>query len=112
MLTVYVDDFILAGPGSKDELDSIRNVVRATIPAEVGRVLGVRHKFTQDGTKIDTEILVDYVKQSCELCNSSVGSELWPFTANAHYPWYEPNQVEIDTLGCQPGFSDLIPRVF
>ena len=59
VLTVYVDDFILAGPGSNDERDSIRdkvNGIRTTVPTPVGRVLGVHHHFTPDGTKIQTEI--------------------------------------------------------
>ncbi len=64
ILTVYVDDFVLAGPGSGDEWDSIRNStdgIRTTEPSDVGRVLGVHHTFTQDGTKIETNIdMVDY----------------------------------------------------
>ena len=68
ILTVYVDDFILVGPGSNDEWDSIRNEtdgVRTTVPSDVGRILGAHHHFTQDGTKIETEInMVDYVNQS------------------------------------------------
>ncbi len=71
ILTVYVDDFVLAGPGSSDEWDSIRNEVngiRTTKPSDVGRILGVHHHFTQDGFKIATEIdMVDYVNQSVQM---------------------------------------------
>ena len=66
VLTVYVDDLILAGPGSNDEWDSIRNKVdgvRTTVPTPVGRVLGVHHHFTQDGAKVETQI--EMVLRSC-----------------------------------------------
>ena len=97
VLTVYVDDFILAGPGSNDEWGSIRdkaNGVRTTVPTPVGRVLGVHHHFTQNGTKIETEIdMVDYVNQSVEMYCSHVGSKQWPIKEKVHYPWYEPTQL-------------------
>ena len=97
----------MAGPGSSDEWDSIRdkvNGVRTTVPTPVGRVLGVHHHFTPDGTKIETETgMVDYVNQSVEMYCSHVGSKQWPIKEKVHHPWYEPTQLEIDTLGVTPG---------
>ena len=71
----------MAGPGSNDEWDSIRNKVgvRTTVPTEVGRVLGVHRHFTQDGAKIESEIdMVDYINQSVEMYCNHPGSITWP----------------------------------
>jgi hypothetical protein len=104
ILTVYVDDFILSGPGSSLEWPSIRRVVRTTNPTEVGRVLGVHHKFSKKGTVVNTEIdMVDYVEQSVSMYTATKGSEKWPIKENVHYPWYEPTQAEIDELSVLPG---------
>ena len=104
VLTVYVDDLVLAGPGSSDEWDSIRKVIRTTDPTIIGRVLGVHHHFDKKGTIVNTEIdMVDYVQQSVDLYNSTKGSDQFPLKNGVHYPWYEPTQLEIDTLGQQPG---------
>ena len=104
MLTVYVDDFVLAGPGSSEEWPSIRSVVRTTEPTEIVRVLGVHHKFTHEGIVINTEIdKVDQVEQSVEMYNNSKGSIKWPTRPKIHVPWYEPTQVEIDTSSILPG---------
>ena len=90
VLTVYVDDFILAGPGSSDEWDSIRDKVdgiRPTKPEPVGRVLGVHHHFTRDGAKIGTEIdMVDYVNQSVEMYCNHPGSTTWPIKETSSLP--------------------------
>ena len=104
MLTVYVDDFVLAGPASSEEWPSIRAVIRTSEPTQIGRVLGVHHNFTVTGTVTDTVIdMVDYVEQSVEMYNNAKGSTKWPLKENVHYPWYEPTQVEIDTLTLLPG---------
>ena len=104
ILTVYVDDFVLSGPGSSDEWPSIRKVVRTTDPTNVGRVLGVHHTFKKTGTKTDTTIsMTDYVKQSIAMYEDTNGALKWPIKESVKYPWYEPSQQEIDTLGQQPG---------
>ena len=62
ILTVYVDDFILAGPGSSDEWPSIRNEIngiRPTVPSDVGRLLGVRYTFTRACTTIEIQIYMN-----------------------------------------------------
>ena len=43
--TVYVDDFILAGPGSNDEWESIRDKVNGVSATAVGRVFGRSPSF-------------------------------------------------------------------
>ena len=114
ILTVYVDDFILGGPGSSDEWPSIRKVVRTTEPSTVGRVLGVHHSFEKqvdqngNGTTTQTTIEMDgYIQDALNMYNEVPGSEKWPLKDRVHYPWYEPTQQEIDTLGQQPGvFAD------
>ena len=104
ILTVYVDDFIMSGPGSWDEWPAIRKLVRTTVPTEVGRVLGVHHNFSKKGTVTYTDIdMIDYVGQAVGLYNSTKGSSDWPLRPSVHYPWYEPTQHEIETLGIQPG---------
>ena len=105
IMTVYVDDFILGGPGSSQEWPSIRKVVRTTEPTPVGRVLGVHHKFDKlSKTATETTFdMVGYVQQTLEMYNSLEGSHSWPLKENTQYPWYEPSQHEIDTIGQQPG---------
>jgi len=41
ILTIYVDDFGMAGWGHEDEWASVRKLIRTTEPAPVGRILGV-----------------------------------------------------------------------
>ena len=66
--------------------------------------MGVHHVFTHDGTKIETQIdMCDYVNQSVEMYCNHVGSVTWPIKPNVNCPWYEPTQIEIDTLGVTPG---------
>ena len=104
ILTVYVDDFILGGPGSSDEWPSIQKVVDVTEPTDVGRVLGVHHHFDTHGTLSETTFdMTGYIHQSVDLYNSLDGSKTWPLKNNVHYPWWEPTQHEIETLGTQPG---------
>ena len=72
ILTVYVDDFVLAGPGSSNEWDSILKAIRTTVPEPVKRILGVHHTFNKKGDTITTEIdMVDYVKQPVQLYNDT-----------------------------------------
>ena len=104
VLTVYVDDFILGGPGSSREWPSIQKVVKISEPGPVGRVLGVHHHFQKQGTVTSTEIEMNgYLQQSVDLYNSLEGSKIHPLKNNVFYPWYEPTQHEIDTLGVQEG---------
>ena len=68
ILTVYVDDFILGGPGSSDEWPSIQKVVDVTKPTDVGRVLGVHHHFNTQGTMSQTTFdMTGYIHQSVDL---------------------------------------------
>ena len=40
----------------------------ATEQTEIGRVLGVQHNFTKEGTVVNAEIdMVDYVEESVEM---------------------------------------------
>ena len=41
VLTVYVDDFVMAGPDHRKEWESIRKVIATRNPTIVDRVLGV-----------------------------------------------------------------------
>lgn len=80
----------------------------------MGRVLGVHHSFEKEldqngnGTTTETTIEMDgYIQDSLDMYNEVPGSEKWPLKDCVHYPWYEPTQQEIDTLGQQPGvFAD------
>ena len=57
-LTVYVDDFIMAGPDHHLEWDAIRSKIKITDPTPVDRVLGVHHTFKKvDKTK--SEVVLD-----------------------------------------------------
>ena len=104
VLTVYVDDFILSGPGSGDEWPSIREHVRTTEPTIVGRVLGVHHKFNKEGTRTHSEIdMVEYVQQSVAMYNNTNGADKYPLKPNVRYPWYEPSKQEIKELSNVPG---------
>ena len=68
ILTVYVDDFILGGPGSSDEWPSIQKVVDVTEPTDVGRVLGVHHHFDMHGTLSETTFdMTGYIHQSVDM---------------------------------------------
>ena len=112
ILTVYVDDFILGGPGSSDEWPSIQKVVDVTEPTDVGRVLGVHHHFNAHGTLSETTFdLTGYIHQSVDLYNSLDGSKTWPLkTMFITHGGNLPN-MRLKPLEHSQEFLDLIQQV-
>ena len=102
MLTVYVDDFVLAGPMHGAEWKAIRAAVKTSEPAIVDRVLGVNHTFDHVGAVTDTKIdMTAYLHQSIEMYNAI--PDAVPLRTNVHYPHYEPSKNEIDSDLDKPG---------
>ena len=103
MLTVYVDDFIMAGPDHHLEWDAIRSKIKITDPTPVDRVLGVHHTFKKvDKTK--SEVVLDmkaYTDQALNMYNAVPNAP--PLKPNVQYPWYEPSIVEVSELSSKPG---------
>jgi hypothetical protein len=94
ILTVYVDDFVLAGPKHEAEWKAIRDAVKTSTPTVIDRVLGVNHTFEHAGTVTKTKIdMTAYLHQSIEMYNAIPGG--LPLRANVHYPHYEPSNSEI-----------------
>ena len=113
ILTVYVGDFVLGGPGSSDEWPSIQKVVDVTEPTEVGRVFGVHHHSSRRGTMSQTTFdMTGYIHQLLDLYTSLEGSKTLPLKSHIHCPWWEPTQQEIDTLGSLPVFFDHSQQAF
>jgi hypothetical protein len=103
MLTVYVDDFVMAGPDHMDEWKAIRDVITTTVPEKIGRVLGVHYNFTSKGEG-KSEVIMDmkdYMLQALEMYHSVPGAP--QLRDQVHYPWYEPTLQEIETMTSQPG---------
>ena len=93
VLTVYVDDFIVAGPNHLAELDAIRGVIKTTPPTDIGRVLGVQYSFTTAAGIITQHAnMVDYSKQAIDMYNSVSGApKLKP---NTQAPWVDPADAD------------------
>jgi hypothetical protein len=102
ILTVYVDDMILAGPGHEDEWESIRKVIKTTPPTEIRRVLGVHHEEKVEGSVTTTRIsMTEYVKQAVTMYEAVKNAP--KLKTRVSYPWYEPTLAEIEELSNKPG---------
>ncbi len=99
MLTVYVDDFIMAGIDHHLEWDRIRAAITTTTPEKVGRVLGVHFNFetcsaSSPCTSKVTMDMDNYAGQAITMYESVPGSP--PLKGNIHYPWLEPTIEQIN----------------
>jgi hypothetical protein len=102
LLTVYVDDMVLAGPGHEDEWESVREVVRTTEPTPISRMLGLHHTETKQGTVTTTKIsMTESVKQAVAMYQEIEGAP--PLKTRTAQPWYEPTFPEIEELSNKPG---------
>ena len=102
ILTVYVDDMILAGPGHEKEWPIIREAVRTTPPTPIARILGVHHTQEEEGTVTRTKIsMTEYVKQAVIMYEAVPDAP--KLKQKVSYPWYEPTLEEISDLSQRPG---------
>jgi hypothetical protein len=102
VLTVYVDDFVMAGPDHRKEWESIRKVITTTEPTIVDRVLGVHYTFNRSDkeTRVTMD-MCDYMKQALDMYRAVKDAP--PFRNGVHYPWYEPTVNDISTFSNEPG---------
>ena len=88
---------VLAGPGHEDEWPKIRAVIKTTEPTKMGRMLGVHHTETTEGTVTKTKIsMTEYVKQAVDMYQEIRAAP--PLKPRVNCPWYEPSIDEIKEL--------------
>ncbi len=99
---MYVDDFVMSGPGHNSEWESIRKVVKTTEPTEVDRVLGVHHHSEQKGTITTfTCEMKPYTKQAIGMYQAIKDHpQLKP---NTNTTWHEPSNEELQN----PSLTEL-----
>ena len=98
ILTVYVDDMIMSGPGHKAEWPKIRKLIRTTEPEPVNRVLGVNFTLTNGGphqTKMKMD-MTKYAKQCIDAYEAVNGAPA--LKPRVTTPWYEPTVSEISEM--------------
>ncbi len=100
ILTIYVDDFVMAGWGHESEWDSIRKLIRTTEPAPVGRILGVHLSQlapTELGSKVVQTIadMSDYARSTVDLYKAVKGAPV--LQLGCETPWSDPSPAQ---LGC------------
>ena len=102
ILTVYVDDFVMAGPDHRKEWESIRKLVTTTEPTIVDRVLGVHYTFHRNSVECKVTMdMCDYIKQALDMYHAVKDAP--PLRTGVRYPWHDPDVNEINTLSSQPG---------
>lgn len=95
ILTVYVDDMIMSGPGHKCEWPKVRALVKTTNPAPISRVLSVNFTVEKIG-EFKTNVTMDMTKY----CEQAVQQYLeipnaMPLKPKVTVPWYEPSPEEV-----------------
>ena len=96
VLTVHVDDFVMAGPDHRKEWESIRKVITTTEPTIVDCVLGVHCTFNRSDKETRlTMDMCDYMKQALDRHHAVKDAP--PLRNGVRYPWYEPT-VKTSTL--------------
>ena len=106
VLTVYVDDLVMSGPGHEVEWEHIRNVVTTTEPTKVTRVLGVQfhEKKAENSEVVLSEIeMIDFLNQTLEAYHAVEASDVYRLREGVKHPWYEPSLKDIEELGNEKG---------
>ena len=102
ILTVYVDDMVMSGPGHKREWQKVRRLIKTTEPQAIERVLGVNFTITKLDEHKST-IKMDMEKYSEQVIDAYYAVQGAPkLKPRVTYPWYEPSIDEIVQLTNDP----------
>jgi hypothetical protein len=95
ILTVYVDDMIMSGPGHRCEWERLRKLIRTTEPAPISRVLGVNFEV-EKVSEFKTKIVMDMTKYCEQTVLQYLDVQDAPsLKASVKVPWYEPSPEEV-----------------
>ena len=111
LLTVYVDDMIMSGPGHAQEWPKIRKLINTNEPEPVSRVLGVNFKTVKvDENK--SKVIMDmdrYCEQTVDMYLKVPGAI--PLKGSVRTPWYEPTPEEVVTKTTVDS-NEKVPVIF
>ena len=102
ILTVYVDDMIMAGPGHRYEWEGIRKLIRTTEPEKAQRILGVNYQIRREN-EYRTKITMDMSMYTTQMMDSYTKvPNAPPLKPKVSFPFLEPTRDEIVTASTNP----------